>query len=722
MSRILYLTLGLVECAVALYLVLGQRAKLWSARWIQDDAYISFRYAKNFIEGHGFVFNPGEPVEGYTNFLWTLISTIPIALGHDDPIHFMHSLGYYLWILSYVVLAAVGFLCFLEGNLAAPLAIIPLGYHWSYNMWFVSGMETPLVSFFVILIIFFFTIDGRKHGWALVLMSLSAVGLIMTRPDGVMITAGVALAYFLIYWRSIFMERRWFRFVLLPALPFLLIYLPYTLWRIYFYGSFYPNTYYAKVAYLTFYSRGWEYLQTYFSVYAFLPFAPVAIAGAILTAPGANRRFLLGATLAALLSFFYVVRLGGDFMEWRFVTPVTGVLYPAIAVGAGAVLLGFAAFFQWFMGRKREGWRGSLWINLPTQLIGAALTIAIVFQFAGVTRKAESNARDTLVPGQETIYLLKRYCDPQQYNWKLVAKTLAEVIPENVRIATTSAGIIPYYCDRPCLDLHGLNDPIIGRERVDPKNRGRMGHEHWLQDFNVMRERGVDIYLFWADPKPFAKSLAAPPKENFEMVSVLLPDKRYVEFLILDHSAVDKNLMVQDKRLVFYDPNREREKQGVVKHLDLLKDRKVVDMLDLQDFTSEREHGFTETFLPTAPYGHNFHSKVLPYLRLDSETVLEDEGRRVFSGAKWSFNGIQPDKDAHLIIRYDHTGAGTYKVLVNAAEVSGRLNFRRGAEAWDEESIVIPASFLREGANEFEIVKESPPDSDAELYFCWLIQ
>jgi hypothetical protein len=34
-----------------------------------EDAYISFRYARNFVQGHGLVFNPGERVEGYTNFL-----------------------------------------------------------------------------------------------------------------------------------------------------------------------------------------------------------------------------------------------------------------------------------------------------------------------------------------------------------------------------------------------------------------------------------------------------------------------------------------------------------------------------------------------------------------------------------------------------------------------------------------------------------------------------
>ena len=46
-----------------------------------DDAYISYRYARNLVEGHGLVFNPGERVEGFTNLLWTLLVALGLALG-----------------------------------------------------------------------------------------------------------------------------------------------------------------------------------------------------------------------------------------------------------------------------------------------------------------------------------------------------------------------------------------------------------------------------------------------------------------------------------------------------------------------------------------------------------------------------------------------------------------------------------------------------------------
>ena len=45
-----------------------------------DDCYISFRYALNFYKGYGLVWNPGERVEGYTNFLWVIIMAFGMVL------------------------------------------------------------------------------------------------------------------------------------------------------------------------------------------------------------------------------------------------------------------------------------------------------------------------------------------------------------------------------------------------------------------------------------------------------------------------------------------------------------------------------------------------------------------------------------------------------------------------------------------------------------------
>ncbi|MEZ5289938.1 MAG: hypothetical protein R2745_02555 [Vicinamibacterales bacterium] len=53
---------------------------------VVDDAYISFRYARNLVTGRGYAFNPGDPVEGATNLLWTLMMAVPIGLGLPEDL------------------------------------------------------------------------------------------------------------------------------------------------------------------------------------------------------------------------------------------------------------------------------------------------------------------------------------------------------------------------------------------------------------------------------------------------------------------------------------------------------------------------------------------------------------------------------------------------------------------------------------------------------------
>src|SRR6478672_9599209 len=50
--------------------------------FVTDDAFISFVYSRNLAEHGKLVFNLGEhPVEGYTNFLWTVLLALFMKVG-----------------------------------------------------------------------------------------------------------------------------------------------------------------------------------------------------------------------------------------------------------------------------------------------------------------------------------------------------------------------------------------------------------------------------------------------------------------------------------------------------------------------------------------------------------------------------------------------------------------------------------------------------------------
>jgi hypothetical protein len=70
---------------VLMILLLAIAARLLPGPRIVDDAYITFRYARNLVEGNGFVYNPGERVLGTTTPLYTLLMAgLSLMTGSRD--------------------------------------------------------------------------------------------------------------------------------------------------------------------------------------------------------------------------------------------------------------------------------------------------------------------------------------------------------------------------------------------------------------------------------------------------------------------------------------------------------------------------------------------------------------------------------------------------------------------------------------------------------------
>ncbi|MGI8649822.1 MAG: hypothetical protein ACR2KW_05520, partial [Rubrobacter sp.] len=83
-SRVLFAVVAAVGLAAVVWsFVLRAR----SVQVVNEDAFISFRYARNLLAGDGLVFNPGgERVEGITNLLWTLLlAAVSDAVGVPRP-------------------------------------------------------------------------------------------------------------------------------------------------------------------------------------------------------------------------------------------------------------------------------------------------------------------------------------------------------------------------------------------------------------------------------------------------------------------------------------------------------------------------------------------------------------------------------------------------------------------------------------------------------------
>ncbi len=222
----------LLSCA-ALYLW-----ESWPLRYLMDDAYISMRYAYNWSHGHGLVFNPGERVEGYTNFLWTAIIAAGMKLGADGValVHRMSVLsGLFLlgssWWLTRTLLPG-------RRSLAALAPLLLLSSN-AFADAYSSGLETTLYAALVTLAVAA-SLSGKRWQtlWLLILATL-------TRPDGVMVAGiiwGLPFLWVLVQ-RDGKLARGWLREPLVYA-GFLLVL---TACRWHYYHDLLPNTFYAKV-------------------------------------------------------------------------------------------------------------------------------------------------------------------------------------------------------------------------------------------------------------------------------------------------------------------------------------------------------------------------------------------------------------------------------------------------------------------------------------------
>ncbi len=166
----------LAALSIALYTIVV-RLLIWrGSGFAGEDAYITMRYAENLAQGHGFVFNLGERVQGSTTPLGTMLVALGIVAGFD-AMAFSRTLGILAdGITAFVIarwLARPAYDAKWAGLGAALLWALDRAAHEVA----VSGMETPLV-----------TLAGVLGFWGVLerrpaLLAVSVATLLLLRID-----------------------------------------------------------------------------------------------------------------------------------------------------------------------------------------------------------------------------------------------------------------------------------------------------------------------------------------------------------------------------------------------------------------------------------------------------------------------------------------------------------------------------------------------------------
>lgn len=388
-----------------------------------DDPFIGLRYADNFVQGHGIVFNPHDPpVEGYTALLWILVAALGIALGYE-PLGFWQSVALPMNVLTLFLLFQLGRRPGrpLRRALLAPALLACFVGFVTYP---ITGMETACLTFLTTLAVFM--IDRGMHlklGGALALGGVLFL-MCLDRFDA-MILVSLLLA------PQLFVDREIKRSV--PTIAVLgIAMVAYNLWRYSFYGDWLPNTFYTKTSTLTEQlGRGIRYTGGFT-----LKGGPYFLL--LLAFPLVWRKYprvVLFSAWVAVLHLMYVTVVGGDWMpDYRFVLPIAPLL---------CLLLQEST---WILCDRAEAAGATL--RTRRAVLGLAIAAMLALNVLPYRRS------ETLATPAENAWFIPTHA-------RDIGQALNDKLPPDALVAVEWAGIIPFYLQQPVLDIFGLSDKDI---------------------------------------------------------------------------------------------------------------------------------------------------------------------------------------------------------------------------------------------------------------------
>ena len=385
----------------------------WMNRFVQDDAFISFRYARNLAEGYGLVWNIGERIEGYSNFLWT-VCLVPAFWMDMDVVLYSYLLSLSAFVCTLLCSWRIAFYVWKDWR-AGCLTVILLGTNFSFSSYATGGLETQFVTAWVMGSVWLLICwsKSKMQGWMLGAAMTSACAF-MTRMDAILLLVPLWMVVIYNAWCA---NRR--RDLMVPGFVGVGMVLTWLLWRYAYYGAWVPNTALIKISGYGMWMRGMAYIGLFYSIYGYVLVGPFCLKSFFLKA---RDEPIVGSLICVVVLWhLYVISIGGDFMEFRMLMPSLPLV---LALLSGGIL----AMRRW-------------------QVVLAGLMICSIVQG---TLKWD-------IPCVETKHELRQHVA----SWKDVADVLNAVLKTDkdyVKIGVTAAGVIPFYTGMPALDLLGLND------------------------------------------------------------------------------------------------------------------------------------------------------------------------------------------------------------------------------------------------------------------------
>ncbi len=401
-----------------------------------DDAMISMRYADNWVQGNGLVWNPGERIEGYTNFAWVAIMAachlLELSPSHTCLLVQIIGIGI-LWCCLVAVLKLCQACRLLPVTACA--AVVMTGTFYNLAFFTISGMETGLLTCLVTFALAASVKTLRQNRGHLAAMLWFAPA-VLVRIDVV----AILLFVFAFLWLFSKNGRRNLTLGLLITVSVLAAHF---LWRHHYYGEWFPNTYYLK-------ATGWPLLDRIavgirHSKWTAIQFGLPCVFAMMAFFYAKPRHFLLLGCFATGVA--YQVYVGGD--AWplnRFVIPASLGLFVLAAQGGHNIM--------------------AMFMDNKTGVLGTVVRYAIVTLCV-----VSINATHW----DQCLLLTRPYTTSGNHMNVRFVKAVDKIATQDATVALVWAGTFPYYSRRSCVDILGKCDSHIAKMAVLP-GISRAGH------------------------------------------------------------------------------------------------------------------------------------------------------------------------------------------------------------------------------------------------------
>src|SRR4051812_41948340 len=204
---------------------------------------ISMRYARHLADGHGLVWNIGEPpIEGFTNLLWVLWMSVAHKIGLSES-----KISLFIMLSGIAIMLTTGFVTAKIARKITTAAWVPVAvlaatlFDYPLVFWTLRGMEVGALALFVYTLLWLVLENEEEFSLTrTIAMGALTAGALLIRSDSVVPVGLICLYGFLTC------QKRWLFAAIVGVFAGTAVGGQTLFRKAYFHESL-PNTYFLKL-------------------------------------------------------------------------------------------------------------------------------------------------------------------------------------------------------------------------------------------------------------------------------------------------------------------------------------------------------------------------------------------------------------------------------------------------------------------------------------------